>query len=239
MCHHISTGLYKGWLCTIYWNILRVLKDMQFTGLFILLDSSLNVTAHGDAQEGKWRGNWRMQWVASTTSHYLGTWCIQHYYRWCAHLGCQQSTELTPPPADLNGLVRFNEKRKLVSARVPSHFNWPQPIDTASHPEDFNASIRKSKLNDYGKAIFYSHVEYTCMQSVVHQTHVVTGQYLYCCDNTGLFKMTVEVLTTCHTQHTSDSSICVFLFNRTTLQVSVAYLTGALYVHPLWFYKQH
>ena len=22
-------------------------------------------------------------------SHYLVTWCIQHYYRWCAHLGCQ------------------------------------------------------------------------------------------------------------------------------------------------------
>jgi len=21
--------------------------------------------------------------------HYLGTWCIQHYYRWCAHLVCQ------------------------------------------------------------------------------------------------------------------------------------------------------
>ena len=31
-----------------------------------------------------------------------------------------------------------------------------------------------------------------------------------------------------------------FLFNRTTLQVFVTYLTGALYVHPLWFYKhQH
>ena len=28
-----------------------------------------------------------------------------------------------------------------------------------------------------------------------------------------------------------------FLFNRTTLQVFVTYLTGALYVHPLWFYK--
>jgi len=83
---------------------------------------------------GKWRGNWRMEWVASTlhttsehglssittadahtsaassrlkwrppadlnglangvgsqySSHYLGTWSIQHYYRWCAHLGCQ------------------------------------------------------------------------------------------------------------------------------------------------------
>ena len=22
-------------------------------------------------------------------SHYLGTWCIQHYYRRCAHVGCQ------------------------------------------------------------------------------------------------------------------------------------------------------
>ena len=22
-------------------------------------------------------------------SHYLGIWCIQHYYRWCAHLGFQ------------------------------------------------------------------------------------------------------------------------------------------------------
>ena len=58
------------------------------------------------------------------SSHYLGTWCIQHYYRWCAHLGCQQSTELTPP-ADLNGLVPFAERRNLVSARVPLHFNWP------------------------------------------------------------------------------------------------------------------
>jgi len=31
-----------------------------------------------------------------------------------------------------------------------------------------------------------------------------------------------------------------FLFNRTTLQIFVTYLTGALYMHPLWFYKhQH
>ena len=53
--------------------------------------------------------------------------------------------------------------------------------------------------------------------------------------------MIVGVLTTCHTQYTWDSSICgFFLFNRTTLQVFVTYLTGALYVHPLWFYKhQH
>jgi hypothetical protein len=29
-------------------------------------------------------------WVGSQySSHYLGKWYIQHYYRWCAHFGCQ------------------------------------------------------------------------------------------------------------------------------------------------------
>jgi hypothetical protein len=40
---------------------------------YITADSSWNETAHGDAQEGKWRGNWRMEWVASilhTTSEH-------------------------------------------------------------------------------------------------------------------------------------------------------------------------
>jgi len=59
-------------------------------------------------------------------------------------------------------------------------------------------------------------------------------------NNTGWFEMIVGVSTTCHSQYTSDSSICFFLFNRTTPQVFVTYLTAALYVHPLWFYKhQH
>ena len=30
------------------------------------VDSSRNVMAHGDAREGKWRWNWRMEWVDST-----------------------------------------------------------------------------------------------------------------------------------------------------------------------------
>jgi len=30
------------------------------------IESSWKVMAHGDAREGKWRGNWRMEWVAST-----------------------------------------------------------------------------------------------------------------------------------------------------------------------------
>ena len=61
-----------------------------------------------------------------------------------------------------------------------------------------------------------------------------TLQVLYA----GLFEMIVGVLTTCHIQYTWD--FYFFLFNRTKLQVFVTYLTGVLYVHPLWFYKhQH
>jgi len=32
----------------------------------LLVQVSWNVMAHGDAREGKWMGNWRMEWVAST-----------------------------------------------------------------------------------------------------------------------------------------------------------------------------
>ena len=57
-------------------------------------------------------------------SHYLRTWCIQHYYRWWRTPRLPVA-DWTDAPADLNGLVRFAERRNLVSARVPSHFNWP------------------------------------------------------------------------------------------------------------------
>ena len=32
----------------------------------VLVEPSWNVMAHGNAREGKWRGNWRMEWVANT-----------------------------------------------------------------------------------------------------------------------------------------------------------------------------
>jgi hypothetical protein len=31
-----------------------------------VVDSSWNVIAHGDTRDGKWRGNWRMEWLVST-----------------------------------------------------------------------------------------------------------------------------------------------------------------------------
>ena len=50
-------------------NILfRTPSDERKTrfGKHIMLESSWNVMARDDAREGKWRGNWRMEWVDST-----------------------------------------------------------------------------------------------------------------------------------------------------------------------------
>jgi hypothetical protein len=61
-------------------------------------------------------------------SHYVGTRCIQHYYRWCRiPRGCRQSNELTPPPPGRFKWTRSvsRERRNLVSAHVSSYFNWP------------------------------------------------------------------------------------------------------------------
>jgi hypothetical protein len=41
-------------------------KICNITVLGKQVDSSWNVMAHDDAREGKWRGNWRMEWVANT-----------------------------------------------------------------------------------------------------------------------------------------------------------------------------
>jgi len=102
-----------------HWQIVTVNLDTKLTPC--VLEFSWNVMAYGDAQEGKWRGNWRMEWGSQYPSHYLGTWCIQHYYRWC-RTPRLPVVNWTDPSADLNGLVRFAERRNLVSASVPSRF---------------------------------------------------------------------------------------------------------------------
>jgi len=77
-----------------------------------------NLVAHGDAREGKWRGNWRMEWVASTLTPPSNV-------VYPALLKLMRTTRLpavdwTDAPTDLNGLFRFGERRNLGSARVPS-----------------------------------------------------------------------------------------------------------------------
>jgi len=80
--------------------------------------------AHGAAWEGKWRGNWRKEWVGSTL-HTTSEHDVSSITTADAHTSAASSRLNWRPAADVNGLVRFAERRNLVSVRVPSHFNWP------------------------------------------------------------------------------------------------------------------
>jgi hypothetical protein len=50
------------WIMKAHHFLVRPTKKPSLTAV----ESSRNMTAHGDAREGKWRGNWRMEWVAIT-----------------------------------------------------------------------------------------------------------------------------------------------------------------------------
>jgi len=71
--------------CGQYWNVHKILNA----------DSFWNMLAHADAEKGKWTRNWRIQWVTSTlrTTSEHGVSSITTAD--AAHLGCQQSTDLT------------------------------------------------------------------------------------------------------------------------------------------------
>ena len=78
--------------------------------------------AHGDAREGKWRGNSRKQWVASAL-HTTSEHAVSSITTADARTLAASSPLNWRPPADLNGLVRLAAKTKCVfSKRLPSHF---------------------------------------------------------------------------------------------------------------------
>jgi len=72
---------------------------------YYVIDSSWNVIAHGDARHGKWSGNWRMQWVAST----LHT---------TSELGVSSITTADAHKSAANSLLNWR----------PCRFKWTRPF---------------------------------------------------------------------------------------------------------------
>jgi len=77
--------------------------------------------AHDDAREGKWRGNWRIEWVASTFT-------LPRNMVYPALLPLMRTPRLplvdwTDAPTDLNGLVHFAEKNEICFLRVWHHIS--------------------------------------------------------------------------------------------------------------------
>ena len=98
---------------SVLWHISSSVLFAQF-----VLDCVRNVVAHGDAREGKWRGNWRMEWVASTLTRPRNV--VYPTLLTLMRTPWLPAVDWTDSPADLNGLVRFGERRNVVSACVPS-----------------------------------------------------------------------------------------------------------------------
>ena len=70
-----------------------------------VLESSWNVMAHSDAREGKWRGNWRMEWVASTLH--------------------------TNPEHGVSSITTADAQTSAASSRLnwrPRRFKWTRPF---------------------------------------------------------------------------------------------------------------
>ena len=66
----------------------RLIRPSQ--GLYLQSTVQLKCDATRWRTEGEVKGKLANGVGSQYSSHYLGTWCIQHYYRWCAHLGWQQ-----------------------------------------------------------------------------------------------------------------------------------------------------
>ena len=68
---------------------------------------------HTVTQGGELKGK-LANWVGSQySSHYLGTLCIQHHYRWCAHLGLPVFY-WTDSPRRFKWTCQFRRKTKYV-----------------------------------------------------------------------------------------------------------------------------
>jgi hypothetical protein len=115
-CHNFaSTSIYYS---SINISIPSIFKRRKYISTIPSVELNRNEMAHGDAREGKWRGKMRMEWVASSLASFIGAYLLKIIQSLPADP--HSSTEVTPPPSDLNGLVRFAERPILVSARVPS-----------------------------------------------------------------------------------------------------------------------
>ena len=134
--------------------------------IWMLLECVWNLMAHGDAREGKWRGNWRMEWVAST--RILPRNVVYPTLLTLMPTPRLPAVDWTDAPADLNGLVRFGERWNLVSARVPSRFK-------RSIHADFTPALCLKPF--WIVTVFFVHLRCQCVLIVANRTPYALSSY--------------------------------------------------------------
>jgi hypothetical protein len=100
--------------------------------------------AHGDAREGKWRGNWRMEWVASTL-HTTSEHGVSSIIATDAHTSAA-SIRLNWPPCWFKWTCPFHRKTKSGFCVCAITF---QMQSTTSYNTDILTYIFLPLLQDY------------------------------------------------------------------------------------------
>ena len=133
--HVTGFGLSKRWWQNF--DGLAVCTDLPTFGKCYYVRSAVkvacvwNVMAHGDAREGKWRWKLANALGSQYPSHYLGTRCIQHYYRWCRTPRLVSSRlNWRPPPGRFKWTGPFGAKDEIWFLRMCRHnsnADYPRP----------------------------------------------------------------------------------------------------------------
>ena len=151
--------------------------QIKYSIVLWLVELVRNLVAHGDAREGKWRENWRMECVASTLTPPPNV-------VYPALLPLMRTPQLsavdwTDAPADLNGLVLFGERQNLVSAHVPSRSaratkNLPRFVGTRKFITPFTSA--RHLFLSWSISIQSTPSHYTCWRStLISSSHLHLG----------------------------------------------------------------
>jgi len=141
--------------------------------------------AHGDAQEGKWRGNWQIEWVASTL-HTTSEHGVSSITTADAHTSAAGS-RLNWCSRRFKWTRTFRRKMNLVSAHVPSHFKH-------SLPHSSGMSVN-----------FYSSTQY----HIREETHLCSPYYeIVICHN-----VKANNPLSCHIKYSEILLKCILIWN--------------------------
>jgi hypothetical protein len=111
-------------------SLKRVKNSLSLSSCVV--DSSWNVMAHGVAREGKWRGNWWMEWVTSTL-HTTSERGVSSITTADTHTSAaSRRAELTapPPPGRFEWTSPFRRKTKSGFCACTVTFQTQSSLDT-------------------------------------------------------------------------------------------------------------
>jgi len=144
-----------------------VRKAYKLNETCLNIESNWNMMEHGDAREGKWRGNWRMEWVASTL-HTNSEHGVSSINTADAHTPAASSRLNWRHRADLNGLSPFRRRTKSGLGACGITFQLASNTVEMKKKNHFEAQTKQVFLSKFKTNFFIMNPRLVyCMQYAV------------------------------------------------------------------------